>query len=70
MREKTETKLLNADELARRLRVSPETVTKWARSGIIPEMKISRSTRRFDWNAVVRALKRTVSEVGLRHDIR
>ena len=58
MREKTDPGLLTAGDLAKRLRVSPETVAKWARRGLIPEIKISRSTRRFDWDAVVRALKR------------
>jgi excisionase family DNA binding protein len=54
----TKNSLLTVIEIAQRLRVSPSTVARWARSGRIPQIKLSRNVRRFDWNAVFRALKR------------
>ena len=49
--------LLDKVGLARRLGVSPETVTKWAREERIPEIRISAKVRRFDYEEVVSALK-------------
>jgi excisionase family DNA binding protein len=49
--------LLTAEELAERLAVSERTVRQWARSGRIPEVRASQRVRRFDYEAVVAALK-------------
>ena len=49
--------LLTAEELAERLAVSARTVITWARSGRIPEVRLSRRTRRFDYADVLQALK-------------
>ena len=44
--------LLTAGELAVRLKVRPETVRAWARSGRIPVIRFSRKVLRFDIEAV------------------
>ena len=49
--------LLTAAELADRLAVSARTIREWARSGRIPEVRASERVRRFDYEAVVAALK-------------
>ena len=49
--------LLTPDDVAGRLKVSRSTVQEWARTGKIPEIKISPKIRRFDFDAVVTALK-------------
>ncbi len=38
--------LLTARELAKRLRVSPETVREWGRRGCIPALRLSRKAIR------------------------
>ncbi len=48
--------LLTADEMATRLRVRPETLRGWSRRGLIPAVRISRKTVRFDPDAVMSAL--------------
>ena len=50
------TELLTARELAKRLRVSPETVRAWARRGSIPTLRLSRKVVRYDAEAVLAAL--------------
>lgn len=50
------TELLTARKLAKRLRVSPETVRAWARRGRIPTLHLSRKSIRFDAFAVLAAL--------------
>ena len=49
--------LLTADEIAERLCVQRETIRRLVREGIIPEVKISEKIRRFEWQAVVEALR-------------
>jgi excisionase family DNA binding protein len=49
--------LLTAAELGDRLAVSARTIREWARSGRIPEVRASQRVRRFDYEAVVAALK-------------
>jgi predicted site-specific integrase-resolvase len=44
--------LLTAEELSRRLKVSPETVRKWGRQAKIPVIRISPKVLRFDIEAV------------------
>lgn len=43
---------LTAAELARRFKVSPETIRKWARQARIPVIRISPKVLRFDIQAV------------------
>jgi excisionase family DNA binding protein len=50
--------LLTAAELADRLRVKPETVLAWHRSGRIPSIRLSHKVLRFNLAEVVAALKR------------
>ncbi len=49
--------LLTADEIADRLGVKRETIRRLVLNGTIPEIKISEKIRRFDWQAVVEALR-------------
>jgi len=53
------TDLLTAKELAKRLRVSPETVRAWARQGRIPTLRLSRKALRYNLEAVIAALSAT-----------
>jgi len=57
MPEASEPQFLTAEQVAERLHVSPRTVIKWARDGNIPEIRPSPRIRRYDWSAVVNALK-------------
>jgi len=56
------TDLCTTQEIADRLRVAPATVTLWARQGLIPSIKISAKTIRFDEAEVIAALV----EIGYR----
>ena len=51
------TDLLTAAELAERLRVKTGTVSEWVRRGVIPAIRINPKVIRFDFDAVVSALK-------------
>jgi len=53
------TELLTARELAKRLRVSPETVRAWARRGCIPTLRLSPKVIRYSAEAVLAALSTT-----------
>jgi excisionase family DNA binding protein len=65
--------LLTAEELAERLAVSERTVIEWARVGLIPEVRLSRRIRRFDFAEVVAAVReghcaaRPAAQKGGRH---
>lgn len=50
------TELLTAQELAKRLRVSTETVREWARRGDIPTLRLSPKVIRYDAEAVLAAI--------------
>lgn len=49
-------KLLTKQELAGRLGVQPSTIARWAREHKIPERRLSRKVRRYDYNRVLMAL--------------
>jgi len=56
---------LTAEELARRLKVGPETVRTWAREKRIPAIRISPKVLRFDLEAVARSFgKASGDETG------
>lgn len=50
--------LVDGKEMARRIAVSPATVRRWAQNGIIPVVRLSNRTQRYDPAAVIAALKR------------
>ncbi len=50
------TELLTTRELAKRLRVTPETVRAWARRGCIPALRLSPKSTRYDLDTVLAAL--------------
>jgi excisionase family DNA binding protein len=49
--------LLTVDQLAERLQVRPRTLQVWARQGRIPTVKLSAKVVRFEWLAVLAALR-------------
>jgi excisionase family DNA binding protein len=58
--------LLTAAELAERLRVKPETVLAWHRSGRIPSIRLSHKVLRFNLGDVVAALRRPALGEGVK----
>ncbi len=58
------TELLTAAQLAERLKVRPATVREWAKTGRIPEIRISAKVRRFDAVEVDAALRRQAVSNG------
>jgi excisionase family DNA binding protein len=48
--------LLTTRELAKRVRVSPDTIRAWARRGRIPTLRLSPKVIRYDAQAVLAAL--------------
>lgn len=58
------TELLTARDLAKRLRVSPETVRAWARRGSIPSLRLSPKAIRFNAEMVLAALSTASAKGG------
>jgi excisionase family DNA binding protein len=56
--------LLTVEQLADRLHLSPRTVQTWARQGRFPKVKLSAKVVRFDWSAVLAALR---NQQGVTH---
>lgn len=54
--------LLTAEEIGERLRLTADTVLKWAREGTIPSIKLSPKVLRFDPSEVEAALRRRSAE--------
>jgi len=54
--------LLTKREMAERLRVSPQTVLLWGRSGRIPVVRVNTRTLRYDPDAIIEALRRGRTE--------
>lgn len=50
-------KLITCGELAKRLNLTPGTIRRWARAGIIPCLKLSSKVVRFDTDEVESALR-------------
>jgi excisionase family DNA binding protein len=61
-----DTELLTADQLAERLQLRTRTVQAWARQGRIPTVKLSAKVVRFDWPAVLAALRDMAKPKGVR----
>lgn len=56
--------LLTTTELAERLNVSPSTIRKWVKRGLIPEIVISPNVRRFEFTAVLNAFREGLLKGG------
>ena len=54
--------LLTADELAKRLRVRPDTVRLWTRERMIPAIRVTAKVIRYDAAEVERALRERSAE--------
>lgn len=54
--------LLDAEQLADRLGLRPDTIRRWGRTGHIPRLELSPKVVRYDWCAVVAAMRE-----GVRH---
>jgi len=49
--------ILTTEDLARRLRVRPDTVRRWVRGGRIPVLRVSEKVVRYDYGEVIEALR-------------
>ena len=49
--------LLTAEELGERLKLSPNTIRAWSRHRRIPTVWLSSTTRRFDYDEVLKSLR-------------
>jgi excisionase family DNA binding protein len=56
---KEATELLTAEELAKRLRVTTETIRLWTRRGLIPSLRPTPKVIRYNADAVMQALSAT-----------
>lgn len=59
--------LLTAEELAQRFRIRADTVRAWARARIIPSVRVTSKVIRFDFHAVVVALKERQEKREVNH---
>lgn len=50
-------RLVGSSELARRLGTKPDTVRRWARSGLIPCYRVGMKSLRFDFAEICEALR-------------
>lgn len=51
------TDLLTSTQIAQHFQVQPETIREWARSGLIPQIRINGKVRRFCLDDVEQALR-------------
>jgi len=56
--------LVTAEELGKRLNLTPDTIRRWARSKIIPSLKLSGKVVRFDIDEVEEALRKRGEKNG------
>lgn len=59
--------LLTATQVAQHFQVQPETIREWARSGLIPQIRINGKVRRFSLTDVEQALRRQGERKGVSH---
>lgn len=59
-----EAELLTLDQVAARLHIKPRTVQAWVRCGRIPAMHLTAKVVRFDWAAIMNALKKQEMSSG------
>jgi citrate synthase len=52
----SEEPLLTTADLARRLRVRPDTVSRWSSKGLLPRVRLPDGRWRFRWSEVEKAL--------------
>lgn len=57
MKASTDDELLTIDELAKRLRLHPDTARGLYRRGVIPGLKLGHRTLRFEYGKVIEALR-------------
>lgn len=57
--------MLTADQVAERLHIRPRTVKAWASQGRIPTVRLSPKVVRFDWAAVLAALRDQAKPKGV-----
>ena len=57
---------LTAEQIAKRLSVSPRTVRSWRLAGIIPAIRLTNKVVRYDLDEVITALKDRQSTKDLR----
>jgi len=46
-------RLITTEELAKQLQVRPDTIRKWARRGLIPQIRVTSKVIRFDLESVI-----------------
>jgi excisionase family DNA binding protein len=59
------TELLTPGELADRLKVTRATITKWRKLGRIPFLRVNATVYRFDYEAVLEALRAEAETITL-----
>jgi excisionase family DNA binding protein len=63
----SKTELLTVNQLAERLRIRPRTVQQWARQGRLPSVRLSPKVVRYDWVAVLAALRNQAMQREIQH---
>jgi excisionase family DNA binding protein len=61
------TEWITTRELAKRLRVTPETVRAWARQGSIPSLRLSPKATRYNLQSVLTAISQRQPKGGTPH---
>ena len=63
--------MLTAEELAERLGLEPETIRRWAVSGLIPSYRCGKRVVRFDYDEVKQVMRNigyvNIKEIGGKH---
>ncbi|MBH07000.1 MAG: hypothetical protein CMJ20_11840 [Phycisphaeraceae bacterium] len=61
---KRDVELMTAEEVAKRLHIRPDTVRTWSRRGLIPRIQLSPKVVRYDFAAVIEAMRIRHEEGG------